>query len=368
MSGGYSSSHSRPEARPEQVLAMYNQGLPQALGTTFGLAPAGAANLGLAAAESNPIYTASGQQQLQQFAPGYQQAGIDAQTRQAGASADLIGGEGGRTAINADFLNRAINPNYYNTANRLAQSSSDLLGSFGRGAQLGGGEMAAAERAINQGNQQTGNLGNNNAYNTVGNALNFGEYARQKQALLSGANGAVNQTVPNMVNPTFNPVSTALNAGNVSGNFGLSQYNPTQANSTLTAPIQFGQSLLSGAFGYGNTPVQESKNTNGGVSVGGSGGCCFIFLEAYHGTLPLSVRKCRDRYYRLYPTIATGYRRMARWLVPLMRHSETVNKLVWKLMVCPLTMHGEFVTRKDSTPHKSCRKFWFTVWSLLGKV
>lgn len=363
MSGSHSSSSGRPQLAPEQILPLYNQQLPNALATTYGQAPAVANTLATAASGANPIYTASGLQQLQNYAPGYQQAGANLAQQQAGSQADLIAGEGGRTAINADFLNRVINPNYYNTANQLAQSSSDLLSSFGRGAQLGGGELAAAERGINQGNAATGNLGNNNAMNTVANAMNFGEYARQKQQLLGNAIGQVNQTIPNMVNPTFNPVSTALNAGNVAGNFGLAQYNPTQANAALNAPADFGSSAMGALAGVGSTSQTRGSSTSAGIS----NICCFIFMEAYYGQMPTVVRKCRDRYYRLYPTIANGYTAMAHWLVPLMRRFTVVRQFVWYTMIKPLTEHGEHVLQHGTRPHKLTRKLWFTVWHILGR-
>ena len=125
MSGSYDSSHGRPTLGPESVNLLYNRSIPASLAATYGQAGNVANSLAGAAAGANPIYTASGQQQLQQFAPGYQQAGIDASTRQAGASADLIGGEGARTAFTADALNKAINPNWYSTANSTAQASND---------------------------------------------------------------------------------------------------------------------------------------------------------------------------------------------------------------------------------------------------
>jgi hypothetical protein len=332
----------------------------------FNPAAQGVAN---AAAGANPVYTASGLQQMGQYMPGYQQAGIDASTRQAGATADLIGGQGGRAAINADMLSAAINPEYYQGRSQVANASADLMKSLGPLGGLGGGEMAAAERAINQGNVAGGNLGNINPMNTVANAMNFGEFARQKQGIVSNAIGQVNSTLPNMINPNFNPVALATGAGNTAGNFGLAQFNPQQGGpASLTGPAMttaLGQNI----FGYSGAPSGNQRSIGGGVGGGGSSGgtCGFIITEAYYGQIPWSVRRCRDRYYCTFPDIAKGYQKMCKWLVPAMKKWPLVRFLVWKAMVVPLSQHGEFVTRRANTPHKFIRKLWFTFWNLTGK-
>jgi len=361
MSEQNSSSH--PWGDPYTTSRIYEQMMPFLSNVTFGQSGNAANATANAAAGANPIYTASGLQQMGQYLPGYQQAGIDASTRQAGSVADLIGGQGGRAAINADMLSAAINPEYYQGRSQVANASADLMKSLGPLGGLGGGEMAAAERAINQGNVAGGNLGNNNPMNTVANAMNFGEFARQKQGIVSNAIGQVNSTLPNMINPNFNPVALATGAGNTSGNFGVGQFNPQQGGqASLAAPL-FGSQFMGNLTQAGTPALSQGTSAGGGVA----GNCCFIFMEAYNGQMPSSVRRCRDRYYVKFPAIATGYKRMAKWLVPLMQRYECVRKLVWKTMICPLTKHGEFVLRKDSTPHRFARKFWFTVWNLTGK-
>lgn len=116
------------------------------------------------------------------------------------------------------------------------------------------------------------------------------------------------------------------------------------------------------------TSLLGSVLGQGGIGSGGTGGsgCCFIFLESYNGTLPFFVRKSRDRYYRLLPSVADGYNRMALWLVPLMQRSRIVRALVWRLMVQPLTQYGGFTHRvagyQSFGSRRIYRKFWFTVW------
>jgi len=360
MSGAYGRDRSNPQATPQEILDLYNRNIPNTLSATYGQS----GNVAQQLSQAADVSAGGEASRLQQYAPGYQQLGIDTSTRQAGASADLLGGEGARTAFTADALNRSINPNYYKTSDQLSKANTDLLSSFGQGANLGGGELAAAERAINQGNTGTGNLGLNNQMNLIGNALNFGQYARQKQQMLGNAIGQVNATVPNMVNPTFNPVTTALGAGNTAGNFGLQQYNPVLAQEQAGAAGQFGQGVLGGAFGLGAAANKSSIEKSGGVN------CCFIFLEAYNGRLPWFIRIGRDIAYHKYPKVASGYKNMAKWLVPLMQKYNFVRWLVNTTMVIPLTKHGAYVFRLEEgrkfKKYKFVQTFWFNIWKLLA--
>lgn len=117
-----------------------------------------------------------------------------------------------------------------------------------------------------------------------------------------------------------------------------------------------------------------SAGAGAGGAAGGAGGaggmCCFIFLEAHNGTLPWWVRVCRDYYYERNPRIATGYKRMAKWLVPMMKKSKIVRGLVNRLMVTPIAKYGGwmcnvpgYINCKRYAPFKN---FWFSVWNWIG--
>ena len=362
MSGGHSSSRSGPNMGPSQVLDTYNQGLPEALGTTFGQAPVAAQGLASAAAGANPIYTESGLQQLNQYLPGYVAAGGAAAAQQANNTANLIGGPGGQAAIGAENLNRIINPEFYNTRNTLANQTDRLFSSIG-GPHLSPQEMAATERAVNQGNTASGNLGQFNAWNTVGNAMNFGQALRQKQSLIGNTIAQTTPLLSQLQNTNNTAGQFAVNAGNVGQNFGAGTFNPTQANPNLNAGTQFAGQVLGGAFGYGNSPVSRSSDGKGGVI------CSFVFTEAYYGNMPWFIRKHRDKYYNKFPDIAVGYKRMCSIVVPMMRRFSFFRKLVWRYMVFPLTQYGSFVIRQNLSGrnYKNYRKFWLTVWNFLGK-
>lgn len=112
---------------------------------------------------------------------------------------------------------------------------------------------------------------------------------------------------------------------------------------------------------YGGQPVA----TPGGTA--SSGLCCFIFLEAYNGTLPTSVRAIRDL--AVTPRRNRGYRRQARWLVPEMQKHGLARWLTNWLMIKPLTRFGEWFTGNDSYgwvffPFVAA---WFAFWSATGK-
>jgi hypothetical protein len=214
---------------------------------------------------------------------------------------------------------------------------------------LSPGESNAVERSTNQSNLATGNLGNSNAMNTIGNAMNFG--------------GAFNSKIP-LLNASTNTATGVANAGSNILGTSLGAFNPLASNAS--APISNSNST----FGSLGSSVSNSSGINDAQnqSAGGGTSCCFIFLESYHGIMPSFVRQCRDRYYVTFPSVATGYKRMAKWLVPLMKQNKIVRFLVWHLMVKPLTEHGySVIWRNAKYQHKLTRKFWFSVWNYLGQ-
>jgi len=249
-------------------------------------------------------------------------------------------------------------PSIGNTTNQVANNSigAPALNAATQGAVegvnainlngLSPGEGNAIERSTNQGNASTGNLGLNNSTNTIANALNFG--------------GAFNSKI-GLLNNATNTAAGVSNAANTSLGTASSLFNPLANNanaskSQSTSNSQFANSSISSGFGSG-----YGSSDTAGVN------CCFIFLQSFHGILPDYVRECRDVYYRKYPQIANGYKRMAKYLVPVMKHSPLVNMIVWHTMVSPLTKHGySIIKNKKQFQHKKIRKFWFNVWYILG--
>lgn len=100
-----------------------------------------------------------------------------------------------------------------------------------------------------------------------------------------------------------------------------------------------------------------------------SRGCCFIFMESYNGSLPLSVRLYRDLIYSLDDHIARGYIRMSKWLVPCMKRSNLARNVVNRFMIKPLTCYGEWFYCNGKLPSKSAfaaKRVWFNIWKLTG--
>ncbi len=309
MSGGSSGSSgsTTPQATPEQMLAIYNQYLPQTLSTVNGQNTGTATSLAGSAAAANPIYTASGLSQLNSLAPGYAAAGNNLTQEQAMGQAQLLSGAGGQTALEGAALNNLTNP-VQAASNTQA---TNLLNAYSTNG-LSPGEYASTERAMNQGNAGTGNLGLNNNTNTIANAMNFGGAFNSKLGALGTALNTAGTVAANQ-NAQINPVSVATNAGNTSGNFGLSTFNPTQANTNLTTPYSFASSFGNQLAGVSSASV--SNNSSGSAQ----GGLCFFTTAAceYMG-LPdncvelQTLRTFRDRfvpkdiveqYYKIAPNI-----------------------------------------------------------------
>lgn len=317
-------------------------------------------------------------QSLQNIAPQMRQLGIgDAQLQQqiaaqnamAGAQSNvnLLRGAGGQAAIDATSLSRLTNPGYWNVQDNASRQAGNLLNSFNING-LSPGEYNATERAINQGGQGTGNLGLINNTNTLSNALNFGGAFNQKQALMGNAIGTANQTAQSAMNNGLNPASIALGTSQTNqANYVAPQYTPFGSNAT-------GLAALSGAQQQANKwqdiqAQSKYKNSAAGMFETNSQACCFIFLESYNGILPWYVRVERDKYYKQEPAVASGYKRMAKWLVPLMRKYSTIRKAVNISMVKPLTLYGGHTHNVNNFGHIfwPVKKFWFTVWNQLGK-
>lgn len=323
---------------------------------------------------TTPIQNAFNLQQLQQYGLPTAQANQQVQNSNAlaGAQTNLntLNGAGGQAAMTASNLQRATNPNYANVADASANKTAGLLNSFSLNG-LSPGEYNATERSLNQSNAVSGNLGLNNGMNTISNAMNFGGAFNNKIGQLNNILGTAAGTGNMLANNGINSTSVALGQPQASSPFTSTTFtgtNPTGSNGI--------SSNLLGQFGgisqatIAPTAQSNYQNSPQGSFATNAGACCFIFMEAYYGDIPQHVRQCRDRYYTMLPRVANGYKRMAIWLVPLMRNSTLIRMFVWTTMILPLTQHGAFVKRINSKlaiKHRLTRKFWFTVWSIYGK-
>lgn len=348
-----------------------------------------AAQAQLAATQATqPGYNALNLQQLQTMALPEAQVGQQVQNSNAlaGSATNLadIQGAGGAAATAGQNLNELLNPNYYKTIGAASTGATDAINAINLGG-LSPGEEAATERSLNQNNVGTGNLGNLNPTNTISNAMNFGGAFNNKIGLMNNAtNAASNVTSTAAGNAGYSPTAMATGQPSTStmSNFGTSAFGTGNASTNAASASNAfgaGNSLL-GTMGSTNNALiganegyQASNNTANSpaayMNAGGSmlSACCFIFLEAYQGKIPWYVRHGRDRYYRLDHNIATGYRRCAYYLVPLMRYSKCFRVLVWHLMVKPITSHLGAVTGHSKPRARGITHAWLKVWAWLGK-
>jgi len=354
-----------------QTLDAYQKYLPSLMQETAAGTP-GIAQAGLASAQqTQPGYNALNLQQLRQYGIPEAQVGqqIANSNALAGAQTNLnqLNGPGGQAANAALNINRATNAPYYNAANAASRGASSAVDAINLNG-LSPGESNAIERSLNQTNQSTGNNGLVNPLNTVSNAMNFGGAYNNKIPLMNSAvNAASGAAGAASGNGGFNGVNVALGQPNTSTgtNFGAGQFQGANAG-TNTGAANSATGMSNNIFGNmsslanANTSAQASiaNATSPAAYASSTPSCCFIFLESYHGVLPRSVRIARDRFYKAIPQAAVGYKKMAKWLVPLMQENYIVRSLVWKLMVNPLTKHS----LKPST-NRFAVKFWITLWA-----
>ena len=149
----------------------------------------------------------------------------------------------------------------------------------------------------------------------------------------------------------------------------------SRARATNAANLQLAAELLgikqgqtiSNLSGQGQQ-IQSSSGNSSQSSVGGGFGCCFIFLQALNGDLPMYVRWGRDDFQTL--NRRRGYVWMSRWLVPGMQRSRFITHLVNLAMIKPFLVFGRSLyVRPRPFVKYTVGAFcwlWFALWSLLG--
>jgi hypothetical protein len=141
---------------------------------------------------------------------------------------------------------------------------------------------------------------------------------------------------------------------------------PAQAISQYATPAGLLESpewlypLLQLASQYGTVGAGQVSQS-AGYTPNFQAGCCFIMLEA--GDLTEKVKKLRDELFPPNSFVAKGYKKMARWLVPMMRKHSVIKSLVKHLMTHPI---AKFCETKNLALIPICL-FWTTTWEFYGK-
>lgn len=283
MGGG--PSVPKPESTAS-ILGAYTQYLPGLLSATSSQEPTTALNQLNSTMATQPLYNALNLQQAQQYAEPLAQVGQQVQNSNALAGGqtqlDQMLNTGGQTGMVADMIARLSNPNYYKIQDASSSQAANLVNSINLKG-LSPGEQNSVERSLNQTNQGSGNLGLNNATNTVANAMNFGDRYDQKLGMMGSALGAANQTAASAQNTGFNPVNLAIgqpNAGTMA-NFGTGTFSNTNAGTQ--------QANSSGALGFGNGVLSNMTSANnslvGAASAANTANSTPAYLNATLGNL-----------------------------------------------------------------------------------
>lgn len=198
-----------------------------------------------------------------------------------------------------------------------------------------------------------------NVANTLAN-LEAQKAAAAQQGMQYGAQVA--PTYANLVNP-FTWGQQAIGwAGAPETALTEAQKSQQQLAAGWSSPLM---QLAQLGYAYPQYTTTAGEQVGRGTSVGAQGGvsCCFIMNEAKD--LTDYVRRIRDEW---CPTgkehIANGYRKMALWLVPIMKKSSIVKGLVKWTMTHPIAVACE----KRNVALYPIGFSWIAIWSLYGRM
>lgn len=293
---------------------------------------------------------------------------IAASNAQAQAASDLAVLQGtGQDVIKAGVeAQKLADPEYYATRANMAKALGELMNGG-----LTGGETEAIQRSLNQ-NAEAAGLTTPSAARTVAEAQTFGGAARDR---LSQALNQATQALPTMKSGV--DAFQQATGRSTMANTGDTKFTGAKDDESYgSSAQQMGQSLL-GELGANNRTamginaqrkdsLDRAMQVAESVTRGVGNVCCFIFMEAYNGTIPSYVRVARDMYWT--EQRCRGYRWMSKWLVPAMKHSKTARWLVNKFMIKPLSDDAESLVLGLKPRRKVYHHFWMTVWNLIGKV
>lgn len=343
----------------KQLIKVYSKYLPTILRST---------------AEQQPyideLLSGSAKNILDKYGQPMAEAGQRLQASNAAAASgtvgDILRGSGGQNVAEASRQYSQLNPEFAS-----AKSAADQLVKSISLTGLSPGEANAVERSLNQTNTGTGNLGLINPTNVVSNAMAFGDRMTQKRQELAGAINTANSlqgTEQGAINTMLNGALTTPSSSTAT-NFGMASL-PVNGSQAFTG----GQNLLGSLTSSQNVldPLWQQHAFQGSAqgyahSFGENVNCCFIFLEIYNGELPWYVRVERDNYYRSDPRLPIGYKKMAKWLVPLMRRFKSIRRIVNYTMVKPLSWFGgwKWNVNKWGFLGWPFKQFWFMIWRYL---
>ena len=317
-----------------------------------------------------------------QFGPQFAKTGSDIarQNAQAQAETDLgiVSGTGRDLVREAMRTQKEADPEAYRARELALQNLEQLQGSLtDPNAGLSGAERAEIDRSLARENYARGTGATPTATSTVANALAFGGAgeARKQQRQSAIANAA--QLATGAVQPLSSKIDTfQLTTGRPSINQG------EQRTGGAREVGQESNAMGMNLFGNAAQMRQQENQINAsrkdaldaltqGVSAAGGiskMACCWTFAEAYYGweNIPNEVRVLRDLEYSLQKR--EGYRRMSRFLVPLMKKSSIVRGLVNTFLIKPVTSYAKYYVHGQGMGwvFAPVTNLYFAVWEDMG--
>lgn len=317
-----------------------------------------------------------------QFGPQFAQASseIARQNAQAQAETDLgiVQGTGRELVREAMRTQKEADPEAYRARELALANLERLQGSLlDPNAGLGGGERAEIERSLARENFARGTGATPTATSTVANAMAFGQAGEARRAQRQSALANAAQLAAGAVQPLSSRIDTfQLTTGRPSINVG------EQRTGGAREVGQESNAMGMNLFGNASQMRQQENQINAqrkdaldaltqGVSAAGGiskMACCWTFAEAYYGweNIPDEVRVLRDLEYSLQKR--EGYRRMSRWLVPLMKKSSVARELTNWLLIKPITSYAKYYVHGEGYGwiFKPLKDLYFATWEDMG--
>jgi hypothetical protein len=316
-----------------------------------------------------------------QFGKQFTQAGIDVnQMQQLGqAQTDLatLQGPGKQLAAAQLEAQKLADPEYY----KAREAAMSQLGNLFSGLPdakggLSGAEREEVSRSVARDNFSRGNV-DPTQIGTVENAMRFGAAGENRMAAnqdrIAKAIGAATSFLP--ASKSGIDVLNTTTGRQTIANPGQSQFAGVSGN-TGANTFGMGKDLL-GATSAANLQENDINSKRRDaldrasqvMSSMPSVSCCWIFLTAHNGELPWYVRYARNVYGT--DNVRRGYKRMSKWLVPLMNRSLIARYLVRMLMTDPLAMYAGYKLGvpecRNGWVFRPLRNFWWKIWNNLGR-
>jgi hypothetical protein len=317
-----------------------------------------------------------------QFGPQFAQASSDVARQNAEQQAltdlGIVRGTGRDLVREAMRTQKEADPEAYRARELALANLEKLQGSLtDPNAGLSGAERAEIDRSLARENFARGTGATPTATSTVSNALAFGQAgeARKSQRQSAIANAA--QLAAGAVQPLSSRIDTfQLTTGRPSINVG------EQRTGGAREVGQESNAMGMNLFGNASQMRQQENQINAsrkdaldsltqGVSAAGGiskMACCWTFAEAYYGwdNIPDEVRVLRDLEYSLQKR--EGYRRMSRWLVPLMKKSSVARELTNWLLIKPITSYAKYYVHGEGYGwvFKPLKDLYFAAWEDMG--